>query len=87
MSASGVRRWWRRRAVCGRCARRAAGCEHGQGTVEYAVMTAAFLALVVALGVLWRPLEGGLFVEHALMAASHHVQGTAPGGVADVFLY
>lgn len=50
-------------------------------------MTAAFLALVVALGVLWRPLEGGLFVEHALMAASHHVQGTAPGGVADVFLY
>ena len=48
------------------------GDEQGQGTVEFA---------------LWRSFEGGLFVGHALMAASHHVQGAALGAVADVFLY
>ncbi|OUO92165.1 hypothetical protein B5F40_02015 [Gordonibacter sp. An230] len=59
----------------------------GQGTVEFAVVTAAFLAMLVALGMLWRCLEGGLFVEHALLSASHHVQLAAPGSVADVFLF
>lgn len=51
------------------------------------MVTAAFLAIVVALGALWRQLEAGLFVEHALAAASHHVQLTAPGFLADLFLY
>ena len=50
-------------------------------------MTGAFLVIVVALAALWRQVEGGLFVEHALVAASHHVQLTAPGFLADVFLY
>lgn len=48
---------------------------------------AAFLAAVVALGALWRSLEAGMFVDHALMSASHHIQMTMPGSVADVFLY
>ena len=61
--------------------------ERGQATVEFALMTAGFLAMIVACGVLWRSLEGGLFVEHALVAASHHVQGAAAGTIADVFLY
>ena len=42
---------------------------------------------VIALGALWRGLEAGMFVDHALMSASHHIQMTMPGSVADVFLY
>lgn len=50
------------------------------------MVTAALLAVVVALGALWHALGGGLFVEHALMAASHHVQG-GTGAVSDVFAF
>ena len=53
--------------------------ECGQGTVEFALVTAAFLAAVIALGALWRGLEAGMFVDHALMSASHHIQMTMPG--------
>lgn len=61
--------------------------ERGQSTVEFAVVTAALIVIVVAAGALWRHLEDGRFVEHALSSASHHVELTAPGSVADVFLY
>ena len=60
---------------------------NGQGTVEFAVVGAGFLALVIALGILWRALEGGLFVEHALASASHHVFAVSIGVVGDVFLF
>ncbi|MEA5019877.1 MAG: hypothetical protein VB027_05870 [Gordonibacter sp.] len=59
----------------------------GQGTVEFALVAAGFLSVTIACGMLWRVFEGGLFVEHALTAASHHVQGIAPGFLVDVFLY
>lgn len=62
-------------------------CENGQGTVEFAIVTAAFLTVALALGALWRAVEEGLFVNHALLSASHHVQLAMPGGIADVFLY
>ncbi len=68
-------------------ARAVAQGERGQATVEFAVVMGAFLAIALACGALWRALEGGLFVEHALASASHHVQAAAPGNVADVFLY
>lgn len=61
--------------------------ERGQGSVEFAVVTAGFLVVALTLGLLWRALEGGLFVEHALVAASHHVQGVSGGSLADLFLY
>ena len=61
--------------------------EGGQGTVEFAVVTGAFLVVAVACGALWHALGDGLFVEHALVSASHHVQLAAPGNAADVFLY
>ncbi|WP_245864923.1 hypothetical protein [Eggerthella timonensis] len=69
---------------------RSASCapdERGQGTIEFALVTAAFLAAVIACGALWRGLEAGMFVDHALSSASHHVQMAMPGSVADVFLY
>lgn len=62
--------------------------ERGQGTVEYAVVLAGVLCMVVALGVVLAKAMGeGLFVEHALMSASHHLQLAALGSVADVFAF
>lgn len=59
----------------------------GQGTVEFAIVLFGFLAMVAALGVLWRAFESGLLVQHALQSASHHLETVVPGVVADVFLY
>ena len=59
----------------------------GQATVEFAVVAAAFLSVTVALAALWRAFGGGMFVEHALAVASHHIQGIAPTTIADIFLY
>lgn len=58
----------------------------GQATVEFALVVAALMVVVVACGSLWRLVESGVFVEHALSAASHHIGG-AIGAVADVFSY
>lgn len=67
--------------VCRRCG------ECGQSTVEFAVVAAAFLVVTLGLGALWRGVSGGLFVEHAISTASHHVEGTAPQALADILLY
>lgn len=61
--------------------------EKGQATVEFAVIAAAFFSLVVALGVLWRAFDQGLFIQHALSSASHHIESVSLGGIADVFLF
>lgn len=59
----------------------------GQSSVEYAVVLAAFLALVVALGAVWRLFEDGTVTLHALQSASHHLKDAAMGAWGDVFLY
>ena len=59
----------------------------GQSTVEFAVVTAAFLCVTFVLALLWRTFGAGLLVEHALAVASHHVQLVLPTTVGDVFLY
>ncbi len=61
--------------------------ENGQATVEFALVVTAFLIIVVVLALLWHQIQDGLFVEHALAAASHHVGLAMPGSIADVFLY
>ena len=61
--------------------------ESGQSTVEFAIVTAGFLAAGVALSALWHALADGLLVEHALAVASHHIQAVAPATIADLFLY
>ncbi len=60
--------------------------EAGQATVEYAVVAGALVAIVLACALLARALGDGMFVDHALAAASHHVRAAA-GWVADVFCY
>lgn len=60
--------------------------QRGQATVEYALLLAAFLAVLVGLGLLMRAFEEGLFVDHGLAAASHHIQASM-GWWADVLGY
>lgn len=59
----------------------------GQSTIEFALITFGFLSLVIAVSVLWHAFADGLFVEHALSSASHHLSGISLGVVGDVFLY
>lgn len=61
--------------------------DEGQGTVEFVIVMAGFIAVAVAFGALWRLFGEGKVVQHALISASHHVQLAAVGALADVFLY
>lgn len=70
-----------------RFASRRLSSDDGQATVEFAVVTAGFLAATVALGVMWHAIGDGLLVDHAAAVASHHLQAAAPATVADIFLY
>lgn len=54
--------------------------------MEYAVVTAAVLCVILGLAALWRLASSGELAAHALLSASHHVQG-AIGWMADVFSY
>jgi len=60
--------------------------ESGQSSVEYALILVAFLALILAFAALWRFLEAGSLIEHALMSASHHLSGGV-GVYADIWAY
>lgn len=55
--------------------------------MEYAIVLAGLLCVAVGLGALSNALSDGLFVQHALASASHHVQAAALGSVGDVFSY
>lgn len=59
----------------------------GQGTVEYAVVLAAVVAMIAGFGALWHFFDQGAPVMHALQSASHHVQSAAAGAIGDVFMY
>ena len=59
----------------------------GQSTVEFAIVTAAFLIIVLGFSALWHELDQGLFVQHALQCASHHLQGVDVGAWGDVLAY
>ena len=59
----------------------------GQATVEYVVVLAALLAVVVGLGALSGLVRDGVVVAQALFSASHHVAGEAVGMVLDVFAF
>ena len=71
----------------GLLARRLLKGSSGQGTLEYALVMFAFMAIIGGLGAVWHMLDAGLPVQHALQSASHHVASVAPGAFADVFMY
>lgn len=47
--------------------------DKGQGTIEFAIVTAALLLIVIALGALWKLGDQGIFVEHAINSATKHI--------------
>lgn len=59
----------------------------GQSSVEYVIVFAAFLAMVIGLGAVANLLESGLVLEHALQSASHHLSNVPTAAWADIFLY
>ena len=59
----------------------------GQSTVEYVVVLAALLAVVVGLGALVHLFSNGTVANHAVFSASHHVGGDSLGAVLDVFTF
>lgn len=58
--------------------------ELGQSTVEYAIVLAAFLAAVIALGAMWRVAHEGGFQRLGEKAASHVVSAD---GMRDIVLF
>ena len=62
--------------------------EHaGQSKVEYVVVLAALLAVVVGLGALVHLFSDGTIANHAVFSASHHVGGDFLGAALDVFTF
>lgn len=59
----------------------------GQSSVEYAIVFAAFLALLIGLGAMANLFQEGTVVNHALQSASHHLKDVASGAWAEVLLY
>ena len=59
--------------------------ESGQSTVEFAIVSAAMLVVVIVLGLFWNLGDDGIFVDHAQSSASHHLEDAAAGIVGDVF--
>jgi len=59
----------------------------GQATLEFALVCMAFMAIAFTLSILWQAIQGGLFIDHALSSASHHLQSVTAGVIGDVFLY
>ena len=60
---------------------------NGQSTVEFAIVAGGFMVVVIGLASMWRAASSGLFVEHALSVASHHLQQVIPAAIGDIFLY
>lgn len=62
--------------------------ESGQSTTEYALVSFAFLAMVVALGLLWHSASDGALLERAVRAASHaFVEGSGMGSWQDILMF
>lgn len=57
-----------------------------QSTVEFAIIFLVLVGIVVALSVIFKKIDAGLFLDHAILAASHNVE-QAIGGWCDVFVF
>ena len=66
------------------------GDESGQSTTEYAIVFMAFLAMLVALGLVWSAAHKGAFVDQAEGTSSHRVIIGLPSSaetVQDMFMF
>lgn len=57
-----------------------------QSTVEFAIVFLVFLGIIVGLGGIFKKIDAGMFLDHAIVAASHNVE-QAIGGLCDVFVF
>ena len=76
-----------RRAGRCRCLRMYSTREQGQGTMEYMVVVVAFLAMICALGALFRAFAEGTVVQDSVSAASHTTAQGVLGDLQDILLY
>lgn len=63
--------------------RRSSRWREGQSTVEYALVVVAFLAVAIALGVLWRFVSEGNLAQEMTETLTHRI----PQSVLDVMLF
>lgn len=62
--------------------------EAGQSSVEYALVLGAFLALVLALGLVWSVVGQGGLQRASERAASHAIEGAGVvDGIRDLVLF
>lgn len=62
--------------------------EAGQSSVEYTLVLGAFLALVLALGLVWSVVGQGGLQRASERAASHAIEGAgAVDGIRDLVLF
>lgn len=62
--------------------------EAGQSSVEYALVLGSFLALVLALGLVWSVVGQGGLQRASERAASHAIEGAgAVDGIRDLVLF
>ena len=59
----------------------------GQATTEYALVFAAFLSVVLALGAVWAATRDGGLAGRAVEAASHVLDGDFVSSLKDVLLF
>lgn len=57
-----------------------------QSTVEFAIIFLVLVGIVVALSAIFKKMDVGMFLDHAILAASHNVE-QAIGGWCDVFVF
>lgn len=59
----------------------------GQGTVEFALVCAAFVCVAAGFAALFHLFGDGRVIDHALVSASHHVGSGDAGAWGDVLSY
>lgn len=59
--------------------------ESGQGTVEFCLVLAGFMALVLGLGAILQAFAEGQLPLHAIASASHALAASPAGVLADIF--
>ena len=75
-------RGWRR---CRRAARKAIGDESGQSTVEFCLVAAAFLAVILGGWAMLQAFSSGQLADHAVSSAAHVLEASPAGVLADIF--
>lgn len=59
----------------------------GQGSMEYALVTAAFLSMILALSALWHAWANKDLLQRSIDASSHTTAQGVIGDVQDILLY